>query len=79
MGAGQEGTEEWTVDSRTDPHGPQERRKRLRHWLELLQASRNLPSEAGRHIPQDGMFTTSWPNTTAKQTASPNPFYLICK
>lgn len=51
--------------------------QRLGHWLELIQSLRNLPSEAGRHIPEDGMFTTSWPDTTAIKAASPNPFLLI--
>lgn len=46
---------------RTDSYGPQVRTQRLGHWLELIQSLKNLPSEAGRHIPEDGMFTTSWP------------------
>ena len=51
----------------------------LGHWLALIQCLRSLPSEAGRHIPEDGMFTTSWPNTTAIKAASSNPFLLIYK
>ena len=62
---GPDGTEESAVDGRAPSEHAEPGRR-----LEPIQSLRSLPSEAGRRIPEDGMFTTSWPNTTVIKAAS---------
>ena len=76
--AGPDGTEESAADGKTFCWAPSEDAE-PGHQLEPIQSLTSLPSEAGRRIPEDGMFTTSWPNTTAIKAASSNAVLLIYK